>query len=210
MANRANRANRAKKQPTFEDNPVPQHLRANRSAFTRWFGKAFLRFFGWRVEGSITNAERVLITAAPHTSNWDAVLGIAAVLGLNVRLHFLGKHTIFVPGLRWFMRWLGGIPVNRQNPEGVIEHVNQLVEKHDGLVIVIAPEGTRKKTEKWKTGFLRIAEGNNCKIQMGALDFEHKRIVLGDLYQPTGDNQADIANIKQWYTQFKGKYPDQF
>ena len=100
--------------------------------------------------------------------------------------------------------------MNRQNPEGVIEHVNQLVEKHDGLVIVIAPEGTRKKTEKWKTGFLRIAEANNCKIQMGALDFEHKRIVLGDLYQPTGDNQADIANIKQWYTQFKGKYPDQF
>ena len=210
MANRANRANRAKKQPTFEDNPVPQHLRANRSAFTRWFGKAFLRFFGWRVEGSITNAERVLITAAPHTSNWDAVLGIAAVLGLNVRLHFLGKHTIFVPGLRWFMRWLGGIPVNRQNPEGVIEHVNQLVEKHDGLVIVIAPEGTRKKTEKWKTGFLRIAEANNCKIQMAALDFEHKRIVLGDLYQPTGDNKTDIANIKEWYTQFKGKYPDQF
>jgi 1-acyl-sn-glycerol-3-phosphate acyltransferase len=85
-----------------------------------------------------------------------------------------------------------------------------LVEKHDGLVIVIAPEGTRKKTEKWKTGFLRIAEANNCKIQMGALDFEHKRILLGDLYQPTGDNKADIANIKQWYTQFKGKYPDQF
>ena len=203
-------ANRAKKQPTFEENQVPQHLRANRSAFTQWFGKAFLRFFGWRVEGSITNAERVLITAAPHTSNWDAVLGIAAVLGLNVRLHFLGKHTIFVPGLRCFMRWLGGIPVNRQNPEGVIDHVNQLVEKYEGLVIVIAPEGTRKKTEKWKTGFLRIAEANNCKIQMGALDFEHKRIVLGDLYQPTGDNQADIANIKQWYTQFKGKFPDQF
>lgn len=200
----------AKKIPTFEANQVPEHLRANRSAFTRWFGKTFLRVFGWRVEGSITNAERVLITAAPHTSNWDAVFGIAAVLGLNVRLHFLGKHSIFVPGLKWFMRWLGGIPVNRKNPEGVIEHVNGLVEKYEGIVIVIAPEGTRTKAEKWKSGFLRIAEASNCQIQMGALDFKHKRIVLGDLYQPTGDNQADIENIKQWYTQFQGKFPDQF
>ena len=200
----------AKKTPTFENNLVPEHLRANRSAFTRWFGKSFLRFFGWRVEGSIANAERVLITAAPHTSNWDAVLGLAAVLGLNVRLHFLGKHTIFVPGLKWFMRWLGGIPVNRQNPEGVIEHVNQLVDKHEGIVIVIAPEGTRKKAEKWKTGFLRIAKASQCTIQMGALDFVNKRIVLGDMYEPTGDNQADIKNIKQWYSQYKGKFPEQF
>ena len=196
----------AKKPPTFENNQVPEHLCANRSAFTRWFGKSFLRFFGWRVEGSIADAERVLITAAPHTSNWDAVLGLAAVLGLNVRLHFLGKHTIFVPGLKWFMRWLGGIPVNRQNPEGVIDQVNQLVDKHEGIVIVIAPEGTRKKAEKWNR-FLRIAEANDCKLQMAALDFPHKRIVLGDLYKPIGDNQADIDNIKQWYSQFKGKFP---
>jgi 1-acyl-sn-glycerol-3-phosphate acyltransferase len=198
------------KSTILEKHQVPEHLRADRSAFTRWFGKTFLRVFGWRVEGSIADAERVLVTAAPHTSNWDAVFGIAAVLGLNVRLHFLGKHTIFVPGLKWFMRWLGGIPVNRQNPEGVIDHVNQLVSKYKGIVIVIAPEGTRKKAEKWKSGFLRIAEANDCKIQMGALDFKNKRIVLGDLYAPTGDNQADIENIKQWYTQFQGKFPDQF
>ena len=108
------------------------------------------------------------------------------------------------------MHWLGGIPVNRKNPEGVIEHVNGLVEKYEGIVIVIAPEGTRTKAEKWKSGFLRIAEASNCQIQMGALDFKHKRIVLGDLYEPTGDNQADIKNIKQWYTQFQGKFPDQF
>ena len=203
-------ASMAKKSLTFEKNQVPKHLRGNRSAFTRWFGKSFLRFFGWRVEGSIANAERVLITAAPHTSNWDAVLGLAAVLGLNVRLHFLGKHTIFIPGLKWFMRWLGGIPVNRQNPEGIIDHVNQLVDKHEGIVVVIAPEGTRKKAEKWKTGFLRIAEASQCKIQMGALDFANKRIVLGDMYEPTGDNQADIKNIKQWYSQYKGKFPEQF
>jgi len=200
----------AKKQPALQQSQCPEHLRANRSAFTQWFGKTFLRLMGWRVEGSIANAERLLITAAPHTSNWDAVFGIATLLGLNVRLHFLGKHTIFVPGFKWFMRWLGGIPVNRQNPEGVIDHVNQLVDKHEGIVIVIAPEGTRKKVKKWKTGFLRIAEASQCKIQMGALDFANKRVVLGDMYEPTGDNQTDIKNIKQWYTQYKGKFPDQF
>jgi len=199
----------ANQQP-LHTSQCPEHLRANRTAFTQWFGKTFLRLMGWRVEGSIANAERVLITAAPHTSNWDAVLGIAAVLGLNVRLHFLGKHTIFVPGFKWFMRWLGGIPVNRKTPEGVIDHVNQLVDKYDGMVIVLAPEGTRKKAEKWKTGFLRIAQANNCKIQMGALDFPNKRIVLGDVYDPTGDNHADIENIKNWYAPYKGKFPDQF
>jgi len=198
------------RQPCLQQEQCPKHLRANRSAFTRWFGRTVFRLMGWRVEGSITNAERVLITAAPHTSNWDAVLGIAAILGLNVRLHFLGKHTIFIPGLSWIMRWLGGIPVNRENPEGVIDQVNQIVEKYDGVVIVIAPEGTRKKTEKWKTGFLRIAEANNCKIQMGALDFANKRIVMGDLFEPTGDNHADIQAIKQWYKQYQAKYPDQF
>jgi len=194
----------------FVQEQCPVHLRANRSAFTRWFGKTFYGLFGWKLEGNIANAERVLITAAPHTSNWDAILGLAAVLGINVRLHWLGKHSIFVPGLRWFMRWLGGIPVNRQNPEAVMGYVNEAVAKHRGIVILVAPEGTRKKAEKWKTGFLRIAKTNDCIIQLGALDFPNKRIVLGKTFQPTGDNQADIEAIKDWYRQFKGKFPEQF
>lgn len=194
----------------FVQEQCPEHLRANRSAFTRWFGKTFYGFFGWKLEGKIANAERVLITAAPHTSNWDAILGLSVVLGINVRLHWLGKHSIFVPGLRWFMRWLGGIPVDRQNPEAVMGYVNEAVAKHQGVVILVAPEGTRKKAEKWKTGFLRIAETNDCVIQLGALDFPNKRIVLGDTFEPTGDHQADIEAIKDWYRQFKGKFPEQF
>ena len=194
----------------FDENQCPEHLRANRSALTRWFGRTFYGLMGWKLEGNIVKAERVLITAAPHTSNWDAVLGFAATLGINVRLHWLGKHSIFIPGLRWFMRWLGGIPVDRENPESVMGYVDEVVSKHEGVVIIVAPEGTRKKAEKWKTGFLRIAEANDCVIQLGALDFPNKRIVLGKTFKPTGDNQADIESIKEWYKQYEGKFPDQF
>jgi 1-acyl-sn-glycerol-3-phosphate acyltransferase len=105
---------------------------------------------------------------------------------------------------------LGGIPVNREKPDAVMGYVDAAVEKDNGVVIVVAPEGTRKKSTKWKTGFLRIAEKNDCKIQLGALDFPNKRIVLSDEFKPTGDHQADIATIIDYYRQFKGKYPDQF
>jgi 1-acyl-sn-glycerol-3-phosphate acyltransferase len=105
---------------------------------------------------------------------------------------------------------LGGIPVNRDKPEAVMSYVDEAVKKDNGLIIVVAPEGTRGKSKKWKSGFLRIAKNNNCTIQLGALDFPNKRIVLGDVFEPTGDNEADIAAIIQYYNQFKGKYPDQF
>ena len=144
-----------------------------------------------------------MITAAPHTSNWDAVLGFAAILGINVRLHWLGKHSIFLPGLRWFMRWLGGIPVNRKNPEAVMGYVNDAVSKHEGVVIIVAPEGTRKKAKKWKTGFLRIAEANDCVIQLGALDFPNKRIVLGKTLSPQGTTKLILKVLNSGISSLK-------
>jgi 1-acyl-sn-glycerol-3-phosphate acyltransferase len=125
-------------------------------------------------------------------------------------VRWLGKHTIFKFGVTWFFRWLGGIPVNRERPDEVMGYVDAAVEKDNGLVLVMAPEGTRKKVTKWKTGFLRIAKKNKCVIQLGALDFANRRIVLGDVFEPTGDNEADIAAIIEYYSQFAGRHPDQF
>ena len=195
--------------PVSEDQ-CPEHLRTNRSSFTRWFGRTFYRAIGWNLEGKIADAQRVMVVAAPHTSNWDFVYGICVILGINARVRWLGKHSIFKFGVAWFFRWLGGIPVNRAKPDAVMGYVDKAVKKDNGLIIVVAPEGTRKKATKWKTGFLRIAKKNNCVIQLGALDFGNKRIVLGDVFEPTGDNEADIAAIIEYYRQFKGRYPDQF
>ncbi|MDA7853070.1 1-acyl-sn-glycerol-3-phosphate acyltransferase [Porticoccaceae bacterium] len=189
---------------------TPVHLRANRSAFAMWFGRTILRVLGWRVEGEIPNLERILIIGAPHTSNWDFVYAMAAILALNIKLRWLGKHTIFKPGVTWFMEWLGGIPVNRSKPESIVDNVARLVEKDKGIVIGLAPEGTRKKVETWKTGFLRIAEAIDCKIFIIGLDFPGKRIVLDQLFEPTGDYDADIATLQAFYRRYEAKYPDQF
>lgn len=157
---------------------TPVHLRANRSAFAMWFGRTILRVLGWRVEGEIPNLERILIIGAPHTSNWDFVYAMAAILALNIKLRWLGKHTIFKPGVTWFMEWLGGIPVNRSKPESIVDNVARLVEKDKGIVIGLAPEGTRKKVETWKTGFLRIAEAIDCKILLSVWIFRASALCL--------------------------------
>jgi 1-acyl-sn-glycerol-3-phosphate acyltransferase len=166
--------------------------------------------FGWRVEGEIPNVKRLLIIAAPHTSNWDFVFAMAAILGLNLRIRWLGKHTVFKPGVKWFMDWLGGIPIDRGNPRQLVEHVVDISNRENGVAIGLAPEGTRAKVSQWKSGFLRIAKLTECSIVMVALDFEAKRFLIGDIFVPTDDNPKDIDAIKAYYSGFKGKIPDNF
>ena len=186
----------------------PEHLRANRSAFSQWFGRTILKLFGWHVEGQIPNLKRILIIGAPHTSNWDFVYAMATILGLNLRLRWLGKHSIFKPGVRWFMKWLGGIPINRSKPQDIVKNIAKLVEREKGIVIGLAPEGTRNKVEKWKNGFLRMAEATDCTIFMIGMDYLGKRVVLGDSFKPTGNHEADLASIMDYDQRFNGKHPD--
>jgi len=132
------------------------------------------------------------------------------VLGLNLRVRWLGKHTIFKPGVVWFMRWLGGIPTNREQPEDIVQYVADLSNRENGVAIGLAPEGTRAKVSRWKTGFLRIAKLLDCPILLISLDFQGKQFIIGDLYQPTGDSEADLVVIKEYYSGFQAKYPDKF
>jgi 1-acyl-sn-glycerol-3-phosphate acyltransferase len=200
----------ATKRPTVHQDQTPEHLRANRGIFSRWLGRTVLRILGWRVEGQIPDLKRLLVIGAPHTSNWDFVLAMATILGLNLRMRWLAKHTIFKRGVVWFMEWLGGIPTNRTQPQQIVERVARLAQKGKGVVIGITPEGTREKAAKWKTGFLRIAKSLDCPILMVAINFPTKTIIIGDLYHPSGDNHYDLAAIKQYYNQFQGIHKDQF
>ena len=137
---------------------VPEHLRGTRGALARCFGRTVLNLFGWRVVGNIPNVKRLLIIAAPHTSNWDFVFAMAAVLGLNLRVRWLGKHTLFKPGVVWFMRWLGGIPTNREQPEDIVQYVADLSNREDGVAHWSCARGNPRKGQSVENRVLTDCE----------------------------------------------------
>lgn len=190
-------------------NQVPEHLRGKWGSSFQWLGKIVLGSFGWQIIGSIPNEERILIVAAPHTSNWDFIIAIAALFALNVNVKWLGKDSLFITGIAWFFKWLGGIPVNRKNPSSLIEYVVQTVEKEKGLIIGVAPEGSRKKVGRWKSGFLRIAKQTEAKILFLSIDAPAKTLKIGEIFEPSGDNESDISFVMNYFKQFKGINPDQ-
>lgn len=189
---------------------IPANLRAGRGRLAKWFGATVLRLGGWRVVGEVPDLERIMLCAAPHTSNWDFVWGMAAILKMDCQVRWLGKHTIFFCGTRRLLRWLGGIPVNRDNPASLIADVAALAEREGSIAFAMAPEGTRKKVDKWKSGFLRISQAADCQIVLAGFDFPSRCLVIGERFTPDGDNDADIARIKQCFSRYSGKKPEQF
>lgn len=194
-------------------NQIPQSFRANRPNFVQWLGRSLLSFLGWKVLGEIgeehTNKNLVVIVA-PHTSNWDGILGVAAIAGLDARISFIGKDTAFKYGLGAFLKYMGGIPIDRSNPRGVINDAIEKIKKMNGTLLGMAPEGTRSKVEAWKTGFLRIAEGIDAKIIPASIDFATKEILLGKVFVPSGDNKKDIRDLQDYYKVFTARHPEKY
>ena len=194
-------------------NQIPQSFRANRPNFVQWLGRSLLSVLGWKVLGEIgeehTNKNLVVIVA-PHTSNWDGILGVAAIAGLDARISFIGKDTAFKYGLGAFLKYMGGIPIDRSNPGGVINDAIEKIKKMNGTLLGMAPEGTRSKVEAWKTGFLRIAEGIDAKIIPASIDFATKEILLGKVFVPSGDNKKDIRDLQDYYKVFTARHPEKY
>ena len=185
-------------------NQVPEHLRGKWGRPFQFLGRVILGSFGWQVTGNIPNEKRIIFVGAPHTSNWDFIFGIAALFALNLNLKWLGKNSIFVPFLSPIFKWLGGIPVNRENPGLLIDEIVKIIQKEKGLAIGIAPEGSRKKVEKWKSRFLRIADQTKSKILLFSIDAPSKTINIDKFFEPCGNNEEDIKFLMNYYKQFKG------
>ncbi len=173
---------------------------------------AYLRLTGWRVEGSLPpGAEKSVFIAAPHTSNWDLPYTLMVAFSLRLDLYWMGKEGLFKPPFRGLMMWLGGLPVNREKSNNLVAASVAAIKAATGpLQLTVAPEGSRSKARYWKTGFYHIAVGAQVPIVMAYLDYGQKRGGLGPVFQPTGNIDADMADIKAFYAPFKGKNADQF
>ena len=190
---------------------VPEIHLANRPKFVQWLGRTLHKASGWKVEGEIPNLKKFILVGAPHTSNWDFVHALILIWALDLKLNVLAKHTLFkIPILKNILFGIGGIPVDRNNPQLVVDEVSKLTEGDGGVIIGLTPEGTRKRVEKWKSGFLRIAEQTDSKIVLIGIDFDKKVCSFSGFFEPTGDNEQDIKFIKNFYKNFKPKIPNNF
>ena len=184
---------------------VPQHLQANRPKFIINISSWVLKIQKWKINGSIPEEKRVVLVIGPHTSNWDFIIGVLVILSLDAKINWLGKHTIFKRGFKSLLTRLGGIPVNRQDPSDLFSRIKVITEKSNGYLIGMAPEGTRKKVLKLKSGFIRIAKQTNSKIMLAGIDFQKKIVNLDKFFTPTGDLNNDLLFVQDYFSRYSGK-----
>ncbi|WP_370978087.1 lysophospholipid acyltransferase family protein [Agaribacterium sp. ZY112] len=176
---------------------------------TRFIGRSLLRLFGWKIEGELPNVPRAVFAAAPHTSNWDFVLAMFAVLAMGIKISFLMKKEAFIWPLKGLFLALGGIPLNRRAAGDTVEQICSWFESHKKLWVVITPEGTRSYVAKWKTGFLRAAYNAGVPVVLVAWDFPSKTMHIDSTWYPSGDHEKDAEQIRKHLCgRYTGRHPD--
>lgn len=178
--------------------------------FIRALGWLLLRLGGWTMVGERPTAKKMVLVAAPHTSNWDFVWVLACATHFQVRISWLGKHSLFKWPFGPFMRMLGGVPVQRHRRGNMVEELIATFDEYEGLILTVPPEGTRRQTEYWKSGFYHIARGANVPILLSFLSYENKTGGFGPAVMPTRDVRADMDQIRDFYRDKAGKRADLF
>ena len=167
-----------------------------------------LKLIGWKTREKELGKQRFVLIGAPHTSNWDVPLMLMVVLKLRQRIFWMGKHTLFPLSFGWFMKWLGGVPINRNTSHNIVHETVCQYREHDELVNLIPPEGTRSKVQAWKSGFYHIANMAKVPILLGYVDAANKEAGLVDFFTPTGDIEKDMQEIRTFYANKKGLRAD--
>jgi 1-acyl-sn-glycerol-3-phosphate acyltransferase len=175
------------------------------SALTAALGRLVLRAMGWRIEGEVPDLPKFVIAVAPHTSNWDFVVGASVMFALDLRLAFISKHTLFRWPFAGILRWMGALPVDRSSPHGVVAESVAGFAQIERRVLVIAPEGTRRRVERFRTGFLHIARGARVPVLLAAFDYGARCVRFGPLVQPGEDVEAERERIERYFAGVKGK-----
>jgi 1-acyl-sn-glycerol-3-phosphate acyltransferase len=164
-------------------------------------GRGWLRLTGWRVEGEFPDLARCVLALAPHSSNWDFVHGVAVVFALGLRVSFVAKHTLFRGPLGRFMRWVGGLPVDRSRPHGLVEGIVAAFAHPQALWFAVTPEGTRTRVPRFKTGFYRIALAAQVPIFPVALNYRRRALILLPLVAPQEGVDDGVADMERLFAQ---------
>lgn len=166
-----------------------------------------LTWRGWSIEGELPSQPKLIMAVAPHTSNWDFFVGIAAMFSLQLKISFLGKASIFRWPVKSLLIAMGGIGVERSHSHGVVEQIVEKIKHSDSFILAIAPEGTRSKTTQWKTGFLHIAKQANIPVVPVSLDFAKKNIFFHPAVNITDDISQELIEFKQIFVDVCAKNP---
>ncbi len=174
----------------------------------KWLAEKYLKLRGWKLIGDLPNEAKFIVIGAPHTTNWDFVIYLAAISHWNFRPRYLGKHTLFEGPFGWLFRRWGGIPVDRRQAGGVIAQVARTFAQEDEIALVIAPEGTRRAAPMWKSGFLLIAKKTGAPIVPAGVDYGRKEVTLGEPITPLGSYSEIMDRIRSFYEGIEGKHPE--
>lgn len=181
---------------------------SRKQKWSQKFARRIMKQLGWQIAGHYPEHPKCIVIAAHHTSNWDFFYTMLLNYALDEQFHWIGKASIF----RWpfgkLARSLGGIPVWRDKKTNFVVQITEAFQKAKQLVIVIAPEGTRKQAPYWKSGFYYMALGAQVPIVMGFIDYNRKLIGFGPSLLPSGDIQADFAQLRAFYADKQGLYPE--
>ena len=187
---------------------IPPGMPTMGNFLTRRIGYGLMRLQGWKFTGEIPDTRKLVAVAAPHTSNWDFIVAMPAILALGIKVSFLMKKEAFFFPFKQLFQWLGGLPTDRNKATNIASQVAEAYENKDKLWVALTPEGTRSKVDRWKTGFARIAWNAKVPILLVAFDGKNKAIVFDKLVEPREDFEAFAEELRQYYaTTYQGIKP---
>ena len=185
----------------YVDQPLVRGVRAR-------FARRMLRLAGWRVVLVQPVPMRCVVVFYPHTSNWDFPVGLLAKWLTGIHFRFVAKDSLFATPLGPFMRRWGGIPVDRSRRTGIIGRLMQAFADNEDFRLVVAPEGTRRRTEFWKSGFYHLARAFHVPVGLAFIDYRRREVGVGGFVELTGDVAADMACIAAFYAGKTARRPE--
>jgi 1-acyl-sn-glycerol-3-phosphate acyltransferase len=174
----------------------------------KFFADLILKLAGWRIAVTMPTAKKFVLIGAPHTSNWDFPLALLCFWSVQKPITWVAKKQLFTGPLKYFFSALGGIPVDRSAHSGFIQLIARAFDDSDEMILCLAPEGTRAKADYWKSGFYYIAQTAKVPVCFGYIDYAKRTMGFAETIFPSGDIDKDFEQIKKFYQDITGKYPE--